>query len=123
ALAEQAASNIIRRRQELEAFEKQRLEFMGQDAIFSTEVEQTLTSGRYIAESEIHAAVHPFIGARFSRTELKPNSAERLIYTLEARSDFIEYIDAFIGYAATASDKDFVRRLRDRRTIPVTFSS
>jgi SNF2 family DNA or RNA helicase len=57
ALAEKAATNIVRRQQEMEDFEKERLHFMGQDRIFANEVEQVIESGRFISEAEIYAVV------------------------------------------------------------------
>lgn len=86
-LAEQAANNIVRRQQDMEEFEKRQLEFMGQEAIFSTLVNETIASGHYISDREVYGLVHTFIREAFPRTHLERNEPYDGTYVLEIGHD------------------------------------
>lgn len=63
--AERAIQNILRQKQEIEEFEKKKLQFLGQEAIFSTTIEHTIESGRYVSEPEVYALVSGYLKDRF----------------------------------------------------------
>jgi len=49
------------RRRQLEEFENHRYELMGQDLLFSQEVDESLTSGRYVSPRELSAMVQTYV--------------------------------------------------------------
>jgi SNF2 family DNA or RNA helicase len=123
-LAEQASHNIIRRKQEMEEFEQQRLQFMGQDAIFADEVQTAIEAGKFISESEIQALVETFVKEKFPRTRLKPDY-EDPTFALSPGVDFNNYLRDFVIRTRNSDQTalDFLRRLNEVGIIPLTFSA
>ncbi len=126
ALAEQAAQNIIRRQQEMEDFEKKRLQFMGQEAIFSTLVNQTIESGNFVSDVEVRGLVETFIKAAFPRSQLSTNRRPRDgTYALDVNTDLVmhmrDYIVNKMPYDKTA--QSFLGKITPGKILPVTFSS
>lgn len=123
ALVEQAARNIIRRQQDMEDFEERQLEFMGQEAIFSTLVKQTIESGHYLSDVEVRGLVSTFIKA--ARADLHLNQEGGKTYALEANHDLAAHIRDFVQQNRwdDALATDFVYKLEQGKVLPVTFSS
>jgi len=122
-LAERVANNIIRHKQEMEEFEEQRLQFMGQDAIFQGELEQAIESGRFVSEKEVHAVVDSFIQKQFPRSRLEDNGDST--YALMPDRDLVQHVIAFIvnTRATDQTAQDFLRHLRENEYMPLTFSA
>jgi ATP-dependent helicase HepA len=123
-LAEQASQNIIRRQQEMEEFEKQRLAFMGQEAIFSTIVNQTIEAGNYLSAIELQGLVETFLEAEFPRSELQMNQPVDGSFCLDADRALSEYLR---GYALRQKQYDkaqeFLNSLDSGKLTPLTFTS
>lgn len=122
---EQTAENIIRRRKQLEEFEKNSLQFMGQDAIFKSRLQQTLDEGGYISENELCALVESFINSYDPSSDLDCNPEKDGTYTFLPNNDLDKEIRSFIihGCKGDKSALDFLTRLRVGREMPMTFSS
>lgn len=75
-LADEVASQIIRRRIDEEKLESRRDEFLGQDVILNQHVESTIGSGRVIHPDEVRAAVQLFLRAQFDRAEFTRDHEE-----------------------------------------------
>jgi hypothetical protein len=123
-LADQAATNIIRRKQDMEEFEKDRMQFMGQDAIFADEVKSAIESGKFVSEKEIRALVETFIRQNFSHTRLEDNDDDPTCALIPG-TDFVKYMRDLImrTRAADQSAQEFLRRLTVGKLIPLTYSS
>jgi ATP-dependent helicase HepA len=121
-LAEQAANNIIRRKLEQDDFEKHRLQFMGQDAIFSDEIRDAIEKGKYISETEIQALVNTFVNKKFSRTYFEDDE-EDSTSCLYIGDDFKQYIKSFIyrTQASNPSAQLFLQRIANGKMISTTF--
>lgn len=122
--AEQAATNILRRKQEMEEFEQRKLQFLGQEKILSQTIEMTIESGRFVSEMEVHAMVDGYIKANFPLTRLQSNGPDDATYTLFANSDLVEAIKVFIlrERKNDLSSQQFLPKLIPGREIPLTFS-
>lgn len=122
-LAERAINNIVRRKQELEDFEKERLQFMGQDVIFQGQVQNTIRQGKFISEAELRALVETFIRKEFpdSRWEADPDDPT---YSLVPRDDLINHIktELYRNRKTDRTSQEFLKRLNPGRPIPITFS-
>lgn len=124
-LAERAAIVIIKKKRELEEFESQRLQFMGQDAIFSERIEQAIESGHYVSEAEIRSLIKTFLAERFPRSRLERNGETDSSYSFLPDSDLVEHIRT-LTIGSQGSDQtslDFVRRLKPYKLMPLTFSA
>lgn len=121
--AEQAANNVLKQKQDMEEFESKRLQFLGQEAIFSTSIEHTISSGRYVSDIEIHALVNEYIKEKFPSSRLIANK-EDATYVLFARDDMVEEVKAFIfkQHKNDPSFHQFLRKLGPGKEIPLTFS-
>lgn len=122
--AEQAATNILRRKQEMEEFEQKKLQFLGQEKILSQTIEKTIESGRFVSEAEVHALVEGYIKANFPLTRLQANGPDDATYTLFANSDLVEAIKVFIlgERKNDLSSQQFLTKLIPGKEIPLTFS-
>lgn len=121
-LADQAAKNILRRKQELEEFEQKRLQFMGQEAIFSSLLNQTIESGGFISDQEVYALVDSYLVSACNGRDL-----------LESNGDGTFALNINDGLAARLSDfihthrrndltaLDFIHNLTPGKVLPVTF--
>lgn len=124
-LVERTARNIERREQDREEFERQRLQFMGQDVIFSNLLEQSLDAGGYISENELCAMVGTFVKKIDPHSHLDCNPEMDNTYTLIINDDLNTYIRHFIldKCKGDKSILSFLTRLRPGREMPLTFSS
>jgi ERCC4-related helicase len=122
-LADQAARNILRRQQEMEEFEEKRLQFMGQEAIFSTMLTQTIEAGSFISEGEVYALVVSYLEEVFKGRELLEKNGDGT-YVLNVSDDLAarlsEFIRSFRRNDLTA--QDFARSLIPGKVLPITFS-
>ncbi|MDD5368138.1 MAG: SNF2-related protein [Anaerolineaceae bacterium] len=123
--ADQAAHNILMRKQEMDEFEQKKLQFLGQEAIFSTTVEKTIESGRYISDVEIKALVGTYIQAKFPLSRVEWNGPGDESFTLFANDDLVTEVKAFIFQKRKndPSSQQFLQKLRPGQEIPMTFRS
>lgn len=124
ALAEDAARNIIRRQQEMEEFEQKRLQFMGQEAIFSTLVEKTIEAGNFVSERELSALVQSFVREAFPRAHLDRNEPFDGTYSLDIDHELRNYLQTYV-YRRLRTDQTahaFLRHVEPAKILPVTFS-
>jgi superfamily II DNA/RNA helicase len=124
ALADRMAENIIRQRQELEEFERKRLQFMGQEAIFSTLVNQTIESGNYISEVEIQGLVETFIQDAFQLSRLECNQPFDGTYCLWVNEDLDAQLRGFIlkKKKGDRTASEFLKAISPGKQLPVTFN-
>lgn len=122
-LADQTAGNIIRRQQELEEFEKNRLQFMGQEAIFSTLVNQTIESGNYVSDVEILNLTETFIRDAFHRSRVECNFPYDGTYCLWVNDDLADYMRQYIvsKKKADLTAQEFLKALVPGKQLPLTF--
>jgi superfamily II DNA or RNA helicase len=122
-MTELAARNILRQKQELEEFDKQRLQFLGQEAIFNSTVNQTIESGRYISAPEVHALVQTYLEKQFPRPLLSPSDSEDTLL-LHADYDLVTELKKFAEQRKSdITFQDFLSRFTPGQEIPITFSS
>ena len=123
-LVELAARNILRREQDLDDFEQQRLQFMGQDVIFANRIQQTLDEGGYISENEMCALVGSFVEKVDSLSKLECNPENDGTYTLLPNDALDHYVRHFImdQRRGDLTSQSFLKRLRPGREMPMTFS-
>lgn len=122
--AEQAAKTIMRQKQDMEDFEEQRLQFLGQEAILSTAVNNTIESGRFISDVEVHALVNGYIKEKFRLSHLDSNGPDDATFTLFANNDLTDELKTFI-YGPKKNDRtahQFLPKLIPGKEIPITFS-
>jgi len=121
---EQILQNIVRRKEDLEEFEEKRLHFLGQEAIFESEVEHTVENGRFLSDREIFQLVDGYINAIDQESKLKPNEGNDETYCLYLRDDLEKKVRSYI-YSQRGGDQtaqSFLRRLIPGAQIPITFS-
>jgi hypothetical protein len=121
--ADKAVENIMRHMQEMEEFEQKKLQFLGQEAILSTAVNQTIDSGRFISDVEVHALVGSYIKEKFKHSRLESNG-EDPTYTLFVNEDLAQEIKTFV-YGTKKNDRtaqQFLPKLTPGKEIPLTFS-
>ena len=123
-LAEQAAENIIRLEKEMEDFEKERQNFMGQDAIFGDEVENAMAKGKYISGNEIKALVEPFIRKNYPQSHFVSDPEDPTCFLMICE-DLRKHIRDFIILSRPNDQlaKLFLQRITETQNIPVTFSA
>jgi hypothetical protein len=122
-LAEQAALNILRRKQEMEEFEEKRLQFMGQEAIFSQLVHETIDSGAFVSEAEIASLVRTFVETGFKSSRLVPDEENDGSYALELGDDLAFHLRKLLQKTSDLSPQEYLKVYHAGRTIPLTFSS
>mgnify|MGYP001138719964 CR=1 FL=1 len=123
-LAEQAAENIIRLEQQMEDFEKERKNFMGQDAIFGDEVEEAMSKGKYVSGNEIRALVESFIRINFPHTHFQ-SDPEDLTCFIRICEDLRKYLRDFVTISRPNNQfgRLFLQRITETRSIPITFDA
>ena len=122
-LTEQTVSSILRRQQELEEFEEKKLQFMGQEAIFSNLVNQAIDSGAFVSEIEIKSTVETFIKKAFPLSHIKSNDDGT--YYVEVNDDMSQHLREFI-YGKRKMDRtaeEFLKIVIPGKEFPLTFSS
>lgn len=122
--AEEAVNVVLRQKQDLEEFEEQRMQFLGQEAILSTAVHNTIESGRFISSAEVQSLVSEYIRENFKLSRLGEKDSEDDTYTLIVNEDLAREIKAFI-YEHKKGDRtalQFVEKLIPGKEIPITFS-
>jgi ATP-dependent helicase HepA len=123
-LAEQAADSIIHLEKEMEDFEKERQNFMGQDAIFGDEVENALAKGKYISGNEIKALVEPFIRINYPQSHFESDPEDPTCFLMVCE-DLRKQLRDFVIQSRHNDQlaKIFLQRITETRNIPVTFSA
>lgn len=125
-VAENASQAIIRAKHEMEEFEKNKLQFMGQDAIFQERIEEKLKSGRFISQNEIRALVEKYTREVYKDKILQDNDDNGDTYALNVKPDLIEYYKKFMIRKKRSTSpvyQNFLRKLQyGNRTVPLTFS-
>ena len=121
-LADQAADTVLRRKQELEEFDKHKLEFLGQDALFEQDVRTTMETGRYISPQELYALVNTYLQT-FPKTRFQKSQGDNS-WCLEPCQEFRRAMQAFIPNMAKTNPAqlEFLKRLQSLGPIPLTFS-
>lgn len=121
--AEDAVNIVLRKKLEMEEFEEKRMQFLGQEAILSTAVNNTIDSGRYISDVEVHALVSWYIREKFKHSRLERNTEDEATYTLHVNDDLAQEIKTYI-YGIKKSDRtaqQFIPKLTPGTEIPLTF--
>lgn len=123
-LADQAAGNILRRQQELEEFEQKRLQFMGQEAIFSTLVSQTIESGSFVSDIEVRSLVETYLAEAF-KGHILPEPNGDGSYALTVTDDLAARLTDFIMKVRRndLTAQDFLRSLAPGKVLPLTYTN
>jgi len=124
-LVEKTAKNILRREQEIDEFETQRLQFMGQDVIFSNLLEQALEAGGYISENELCSMVGSYIRQIDHLSYFDCNPENDGTYTLTINNDLTDKVKYFINEKRRGdrSAQSFLTRMKPGKEMPLTFSN
>lgn len=122
---ELTARNIERREQELEEFEQKKLQFMGQDAIFANQVQQTLDAGGYVSKNEMAALVETFVEDCDPLSKIEFNPEKDGTYCLRVNDHLNAYIRNFImeERKGDLTCRSFLERLRSGHEYPLTYTS
>lgn len=99
-LAEEAADRIIQRKRADEELEAVKDELMGQDAIFSQQVTDTIQSGRVVHSDEVRALVETFLKDCFDNIEFT-RDADEPTYTLTVTPQMSAYLVDFMRRTPT----------------------
>ena len=126
------------RKLELENFEQNKYEIMGQDALFTQEVEEDLSKGRYVSPKEVSALVSAYISSVCPKSALKLVDASTdnwvLIPDDTLKSNMLEFINDKNNKCGK-EEWSFISKLSDNRRfgnnksvalrheIPLTFNS
>jgi ATP-dependent helicase HepA len=122
-LTDQTVSSILRRQQELEEFEQKKLQFMGQEAIFSNLVNQAIDSGAYVSEAEIKSTIETFIKDAFPLSHIQSNGDGT--YYVKVNDDMSQSLRGYT-FNKRKMDKtaeEFLKLVTPGKEIPLTFSS
>jgi len=123
--AEAIADIILRQKQDMEEFEEKRMQFLGQEAILSTAVNQTIDSGHFISDVEIRSVVGGYIKEKFKHSSLGKKDQEDDTYPLRVNEDIAQEMKTYIYYGKKKNDRtaqQFVAKLVPGHELPVTFS-
>jgi len=122
-LIETTLNNVERRKAEIEEFETQRLQFMGQEAIFETEVNHTIETGRFVSDRELCELVRTYIAAVDPESKLKDNGEDGRSYCLQVGENLDRAIRLFANSIKGGGQiwTGFTRKLRPGGEIPITF--
>jgi SNF2 family DNA or RNA helicase len=123
-LVERTVKNILRREQDMDDFEQQRLQFMGQDVIFANRIQQTLDEGGYISEKEMCALVGSFLVNVDPLSRIDCNPEKDGTYTLLPNDTLDHYVRHFVmeERRGDMTAQSFLKRLRSGHEMPMTFS-
>lgn len=116
---------ILKRKQEIEEFEDKKLQFLGQEAIFSTTIEKTIESGKFISEVELQVLVSEYVKEQFTLSSLKKFKGDEAIYELHPNDDLVIDLKTFVMQRLKndATALQFLKKLRSGKEIPLTFNS
>ena len=121
--AEDAANIVMRQKQEMEEFEEKKMQFLGQEAILSTAVNQTIASGRYISDIEVQALVIGYVKEKFKHSRIERNGKNDATFTLYVNEDLAHEVKTYI-YGNKKNDRtgqQFIPKLVAGKEIPLTF--
>lgn len=136
--AEAYLNMLEHRKLELEDYEKHRYELMGQDMSFVNQVENNISSGRYVSAKEIRALVFQYLLKECPRTTLQPVERETDIWFLMPDQVLLDKLRSFLGKRANHSgpeDWNFLGLMNDSistksryfttrpRGFPITFNN
>jgi len=133
--AEEFLLTLEHRKLEMENFERHRYELMGQDTPFINQVEDNISSGRFVSSKELRALVSTYLAKECPRTSLREVDRHLDNWLLVPDQVLIDNLRAFLRNRSNPSgreDWNFAtklqnprQRLWDRATpgIPVTFDS
>jgi len=126
------------RKLEIEHFEKHRYELMGQDTPFINQVEDNISSGRFVSSKEVRALVSTYLAKECTRTSLREVDRHLDNWLLVPEQVLIDNLRAFLRSRANPSGREdwyFAARLQNSISsggrlwrmvtpgIPVTFDS
>ncbi len=123
-LAEEAARNILKKKQEMEEFEKNKLQFLGQEAIFNSTIEKTIESGRFVSAVELEALVKGYVKEKCPLSRLVKDKEDET-YMLMANEDLVGNIKTYIfgGNKNDASAQQVLKSFLPGSELALTFSS
>ncbi|MDA1276445.1 MAG: helicase-related protein [Verrucomicrobia bacterium] len=128
-LLEQHLRSLEHKKSDLREFENNRIELIGHDQIFSNEVEESITSGRYVSANEISSLCLAFLSKRCPGTRLEPlKSDDKRFWKFVPDVVFKTELDRFLGRPGSrggAVDREFHQKVLDgsARGVPMTFDS
>lgn len=124
ARAEESFKTIEWLKQVMEEFEGEMMQFLGQEAIFASAVEQTQEAGRFISGKEVRALVEGYLRSKAKLSSLEQNVRDEETFALKVNNDLyddLQYLH-FTKKVIITGNEDFFRKLRPGTELPVTFS-
>lgn len=111
------------KRQEADKFREEQKNLMGQDIIFSQQMEEIRSSGRYLSPNETKAIVEAFVRARFSTSALQESTNGDDIFVLKASPDFQRHLSTHItrNRYPIAVTSALSQKISNRLGLPITF--
>jgi len=122
-LSNTVATSILRRKQDLEEFDKHKMEFLGQDFIFEQDINSAIDTGRYVAPQELLSLVRSFAGAVSPGAVVEKNQGDDS-YVVIPNQGLEEYLKRELAGAEFADEasRTFRARIRSKKEIPCTFT-
>ena len=126
------------RRLETEEFEEHRYELMGQDTIFSQQIEDNIDSGRFVSAKEIRALVSSYISNTCPKTSLQEVDLALDNWALSPDHSLVDNLRSLVNSKTIRPEREdwrFLGLIQNRLTpggrlfstgsrgIPITFSS
>jgi ATP-dependent helicase HepA len=123
-LADEAAARIVRRQLEADALEREKDQFLGQEEMFSQQVEETVKSGRVVTAAELRALVATWLQVHFRRSRLE-DDRELPCALFQPDAECASYIRQHLAATRreTTLTPRFNKALNDLTTVPLTFDS
>ena len=111
------------KRLEADKFREEQKNLMGQDIIFSQQMEDVLSSGRFLSPTETRALVEECFRDGFTRTTLTKAKGDERIFVLRTSPSFRQYLNKHLRNNRYPSDLtgNLPRKLDNHLGMPVTF--
>jgi ATP-dependent helicase HepA len=123
-LVDLSTNRLAQLRMEQDAFDRQRADLMAQDALFLSEVETAVDSGRVVSPAELQAILRGWLAAEFPASSLEPVDDDGS-WHLRAEARLMM---AYQGYLAGSRERPeravaLIKLMGSRLGVPCTFDS
>ena len=127
-LLERHLDSVEHHRRDLEEFENNRYELMGHDRLFYSDVEDSISSGKYVSDKEIEALCFSYLDEQFPGCHYRRVNGTSEIWSLHPNRDFQNAL-LRLPYPRGNNDTEFIRKVGEvfqrgkSTTLSLTFSS
>lgn len=115
--AENYLNMLANRRREAEEFQQSKYELIGNDAIFSQEVESCRSSGRYVSANEIRALVSEYLESKCPDCRLERVERSEDVWSLFVGPSLAQELSAFLNRKGThpgGEDWQFLKTVKSQ---------